>query len=193
MRFFSWLTKEGNSISNVFSSRGTFKVYMHSPDGRIWEESKYEGYGVFGGKDYFELMAELNGKKTRSDGIDLYYADDKTDLIYPILSEKKKWDGNFKNRNQDCTDQGYFYSDENSDENNSEENNDNNEDVTEGVILVPLEVAKKTETEIINMINNNEYHKLVIWIYNTPSFSTGTENMTDKQYTYFAKLGRVNK
>lgn len=26
------------------------------------EENHYDGYGVFGGKDYYELMAEMNGK-----------------------------------------------------------------------------------------------------------------------------------
>ena len=29
-----------------------FTVYLHDDKGRKWQEDNYEGYGVFGGKDF---------------------------------------------------------------------------------------------------------------------------------------------
>lgn len=36
-------------------------VVMCDDKGNKYVEECYEGYGVFGGKDYFELLAEMNG------------------------------------------------------------------------------------------------------------------------------------
>jgi len=72
MGFFSWKTSDTNrSIANVYSGRSVFVVYMITRDGKHWEEDAYEGYGIFGGKDYYELLAEINGMKTREEGISL--------------------------------------------------------------------------------------------------------------------------
>ena len=74
MGTFSWITLDTNqSIPNVFCDFECFTVYMHSPDGRVWKDTEYSGYGVFGGKDYFKLMAEINGLCDRLDAINLYY------------------------------------------------------------------------------------------------------------------------
>lgn len=55
---FSWFTQD----TNVRIQNGKqFKVCMTDNKGRKFWEECYEGYGVFGGKDYFELMAEMNG------------------------------------------------------------------------------------------------------------------------------------
>ena len=84
MGFFSWLTSDTKrSIPNVHSSREPFTVYMLAPDGRIWKEEAYEGYGEFGGKDYYELLAELNGQEGRNAGIKLA-------LGYPGIEKEKK-------------------------------------------------------------------------------------------------------
>jgi len=49
---------------------------MITPDGRIFTEKNYDGYGEFGGKDFYELLAELNGLVSdRSAGIDLCFKD----------------------------------------------------------------------------------------------------------------------
>ena len=54
MGFFSFLTQDTNlSIANKHSSQWTFPVYMHDANGNVWEEDDYEGYGVFGGMDYY--------------------------------------------------------------------------------------------------------------------------------------------
>ncbi len=58
MGFFSWKTMDTDkSISNAYSNRGTFRVQMVDDKGNVWTEDNYEGYGVFGGKDYYELHA----------------------------------------------------------------------------------------------------------------------------------------
>jgi hypothetical protein len=94
-----------------------------------WQENNYEGYGVFGGKDFFELLADMNGKgvtqfqiderfakgydKTkeesrtdllRSIGIDLYFGDEP--FISPNLYEDSRLE--WKNRTpEDCPNQGW--------------------------------------------------------------------------------------
>ncbi len=109
MGFFSWITADTKeSIPNVYSSRETFTVYMTAPDGRQWRESAYEGYGEFGGKDYYELVAELNGKTSRSEGISICFSEYVDGVVLPTLSRSKDWtveDGLPSN----CPNQGYFY------------------------------------------------------------------------------------
>ena len=62
MGFFSWNTSDTKrSIANSYSCRDTFTVHMITEDGRVFTEDDYEGYGVFGGKDIYELIAEMNG------------------------------------------------------------------------------------------------------------------------------------
>lgn len=78
MGFFSWKTQDTDkSIPSKHSIKPTFKVYMKDNEGNMWEEDDYEGYGVFGDKDYYELVAEMNGfnfdneDKQRSIGISI--------------------------------------------------------------------------------------------------------------------------
>lgn len=68
MGFFSWNTSDTDkSIANRWSTRSTFPVYMITEDGQIFEERDYDGYGVFGGKDIYVLIAEMNGHKGKDD------------------------------------------------------------------------------------------------------------------------------
>lgn len=117
MGFFSWITQDTNeSIPNkyvlehfpvVYPNLSTFTVYMSDNKGNKWKEDNYEGYGVFGGKDYYQLLAEMNGKTNREDGITLAFSSDST-ILYPNLNthESSEW------RNEEpenCPNQGYFY------------------------------------------------------------------------------------
>ena len=72
---FSWKTSDTNeSISNLEPNM----VYMLDDKGNAWEEKEYEGYGEFGGKDFFSLVAEMNtdgANSDRGDGIDMYYSE----------------------------------------------------------------------------------------------------------------------
>lgn len=80
MGFFSWITQDTRrSIYNKFTGKKPFKVIMTDNKGNQWVEEDYEGYGVFGGKDYYELVAEMNGitegttKEKRSKGIEIQF------------------------------------------------------------------------------------------------------------------------
>lgn len=114
MGFFSWHTQDtGRSISNKYSDRPTFTVYMVNPiNGEHWKEDNYEGYGVFGGKDYYELLAEINGKGSDRDiGIDLQF-DDNTEVLCPVLVEDlSKAEKYYGVAPYECENQGYFYED----------------------------------------------------------------------------------
>lgn len=110
MGMFSWITQDTKrSICTQCSSRDTFKVYMLDNKGNKWTEESYEGYGVFGGKDYFELLAEMNGLITREEGIKLQYSDNT--FISPNLveSDVHKWTNEVP---EDCPDQGFIYDDD---------------------------------------------------------------------------------
>jgi len=97
MGFFSWKTQDTNkSIASRHSSRKTTPVYLLDNKGNHWLETNYEGYGEFGGKDFYELLAEMNGKtkddlsegqELRNLGIRLHYGisaiqNSKTGKIY---------------------------------------------------------------------------------------------------------------
>ena len=69
MGFFSWKTQDTDrSIANTYSNTKTFRVQMIDNKGNVWTETQYDGYGVFGGKDYYELLAEMNGFTSDSTG-----------------------------------------------------------------------------------------------------------------------------
>ena len=105
MGFFSWRTScSDRSIANTYSARSTFPVLMVDDKGNTYLEESYEGYGVFGGKDYYQLVAEMNTPEKcsgdvehdRSLGIDIVFKDnssgdidmvDKMRVKVPILVE----------------------------------------------------------------------------------------------------------
>ena len=120
MGVFSWKTCDTDkSIANNYSNRPTFTVHMIAPDGRVFTEKDYEGYGVFGGKDFYELLSELNGLESdRQVGIDLVFkgnqsGDNTPGVIYPKLVENLKENvvaqySSLPNPDS-CDDQGFFY------------------------------------------------------------------------------------
>ena len=79
MGFFSWITEDtGRSIVNAYSGLETFKVIMTDDKGNQFVEEDYEGYGEFGGKDYHELLSEMNGGSGyRTEGISLAHDKEK--------------------------------------------------------------------------------------------------------------------
>ena len=120
MGVFSWKTCDTDkSIANNYSNRPTFTVHMIAPDGRVFTEKDYEGYGEFGGKDFYELLSELNGLESdRQVGIDLAFkgnqsGDNTPGVIYPKLVENLKENvvaqySSLPNPDS-CDDQGFFY------------------------------------------------------------------------------------
>jgi hypothetical protein len=114
MGFFSWITQDsGKSIANQYSGKKTFVVYLKDNKGNSWEETNYDGYGIFGGKDFYELLAEMNGKKTRDEGIEIAFS--KKRFLSPNLSEDSLWEW-VDEEPEHCPDQGYFYDDSEDDE-----------------------------------------------------------------------------
>ena len=115
MGFFSWKTMDTQrSIPNVYSSRKPFPVTMTDNKGNKWTENEYEGYGIFGGKDFYELLAEMNGLGSdREKGIDLAFSG--KPHIEPNLNEMPdhKWG---YDKPEICEYQGYFYPDYDEDE-----------------------------------------------------------------------------
>ena len=108
MGFFSWKTQDTDqSISNSMSCYGTFPVTMRDNKGNLWQEEDYEGYGVFGGKDFYELLAEMNGlPPDRDNGIDLWFS--KKKFLSPNLNawSSTPWKDEAPKK---CEYQGYFY------------------------------------------------------------------------------------
>jgi hypothetical protein len=98
---FSWITQDTNEAireSYGCDDEKLTTAYMHDNKGNVWEETSYEGYGCFGGKDYYQLLAEMNNAKglngeryhDRSLGIDLEELDDVL-TIYPNLTRNREW------------------------------------------------------------------------------------------------------
>jgi len=113
MGFFSWEAQDTNkSIPSHFSNRTTFPITMTDHNGNQWTEENYEGYGIFGGKDFYDLLAEMNGGSGREEGISLAFGN--KPFLSPNLNEdpKVKWENRAP---KDCPNQGFFYP-ENEDE-----------------------------------------------------------------------------
>lgn len=55
---FSWFTQDDHS--QIVDDKKA-DVYMVDPrDGTVYKETCYKGYGVFGGRDFYELLADMN-------------------------------------------------------------------------------------------------------------------------------------
>ena len=139
MGFFSWNTQDTDkSIANQYSNRKTFRVQMMDNKGNVWTEDDYEGYGRFGGKDYYELLAEMNGftsdktgeeytDEARGFGIDIAFKGNgsgvATDgVYYPNLVEQAKGWTYEMGGPDSCDFQGYFYDEEDFDGEDDYEN-----------------------------------------------------------------------
>jgi hypothetical protein len=134
MGFFSWKTQDTDkSICNEHSNRKPFRVQMMDNKGNVWTEDNYDGYGRFGGKDYYELLAEMNGfvsqmeyekdsweytDVARSYGIGLAFSKNNgsgvaTDgVYYPNLVEQADGWVYEMGGPDSCDFQGYFYDEE---------------------------------------------------------------------------------
>jgi len=97
---FSFITQDTNeAIRESFGCDDEEKTtaYLHDNKGNVWEEKRYEGYGVFGGKDFFQLLAEMNNVEglngdvdnDRILGIDLCYSGEP--FISPNLTRHRQW------------------------------------------------------------------------------------------------------
>lgn len=90
MGFFSWHTNDTHEpIWNTWTGKAK-TVHMFDNQGNSWREDNYDGYGVFGDKDYYELLAEMNGLDSdRGLGITLAFSGDPH--ITPNLAINPDW------------------------------------------------------------------------------------------------------
>ena len=66
MGFFSWKTADTNvSIMNKHSDEGPTPCKMLDNMGNAYIENNYDGYGVFGGIDFFLLTLAMNFKELK--------------------------------------------------------------------------------------------------------------------------------
>lgn len=109
MGFFSWHAQDTNDpIYNKWQKHTeVFPVYMVNPKtGESYKEDAYDGYGVFGGKDFYCLLAELNKEKiggvdwgnmdaVREAGIELAFKNspsgENPNALFPILVEELEY------------------------------------------------------------------------------------------------------
>jgi hypothetical protein len=99
---FSWFTHDTNQQIGSEEENTLPSVYMFDNKGNKWLEKRYEGYGDFGGKDYYELLAQMNGMANpdRSEGISLAFSG-KKGILYPALVV----DPNFNYKTHDFTEE----------------------------------------------------------------------------------------
>ena len=95
---FSWITQDSEEQIGS-ESMNIIDVWMYDNKGNSWYEKRYEGYGEFGGMDYYELLARMNGyseedlakgQEMRNIGIDLAFKKLKTKdkgkkVLFPAL------------------------------------------------------------------------------------------------------------
>ena len=87
---FSWMTQDTNQQIGS-QEENMIPVYMYDNEGNSYYENNYDGYGEFGGVDYYELLDKMNGGDgDRSRGINLAFEKIKTDseILYPALVTK---------------------------------------------------------------------------------------------------------
>ncbi len=105
---FSWLAQDTNK--NISCSNPK-PITMMDNKGNKWTEYSYEGYGVFGGKDFYQLLAEMNESdgltgnvdNDRDIGIWLFF--DGKNFICPNFyeDESRKWENTIPT---ECVNQG---------------------------------------------------------------------------------------
>jgi hypothetical protein len=118
---FRWVTQDTH---HRIINDEEYTVIMSDDKGNKYEEHCYEGYGVFGGKDYYELLAEMNGyslddfngdkEALRQKGIDLAFDGhphgDNPNVKHPSLTEAGVyWNGKAPESDPD---QGWLEEDE---------------------------------------------------------------------------------
>lgn len=114
MGFFSWKTSDTNkSISNKYSDRGALSVYLLCPNGDKIYEDNYEGYGIFGGYDVYELLAkwnkpEISNEEARVYGINIAFGNEPSKYTLKFV-ENKNLNYEDVQPSERCEYQGYYY------------------------------------------------------------------------------------
>ena len=135
MGYFSWKTCDTKeSIWNSSSGEEVKPVYMILPDDTYFKEDSYEGYGEFGGRDIYEVIAELNGYESdRSHGINITFQNNpsgdfdvcvQNGFIMPKLCHTLMKYDEIEGYPETCPNQGFFHDYEEEDDYEEEEDYD---------------------------------------------------------------------
>ena len=117
---FSWMTQDSNKQIGS-EKQNTIDVYMYDNEGNKWKETKYDGYGVFGGMDFYDLVATMNGYDAdREKGIDLAFGklktkDKKRKTLFPALVEDPRYNWkrhNFTEQPENAPNQSWYQEEE---------------------------------------------------------------------------------
>lgn len=88
---FSWFTQDTKTqIFNDWDQHGDRQtIHMVDPrDGHDYKEEGYEGYGVFGGRDFYELLADINKDIILKQNVKNYQDYDREVLKHIITGER---------------------------------------------------------------------------------------------------------
>ena len=103
MGCFSWIAQDTNKpiYMTGYQKPGYEQrtYYMWDNKGNSWKEPRYEGYGMFGGKDYYILLAEMNRvygediteDQKRNEGIAIEFSSNHNGIVFPNLTETSIW------------------------------------------------------------------------------------------------------
>jgi hypothetical protein len=103
MPCFSWIAQDTKKpIRRNDSQKPGYEqrtYFMWDNNGNSWEEPSYEGYGMFGKKDYFILLAEMNKtydedvteEQKRNDGLSIDFSFNCPGIVFPNITETSIW------------------------------------------------------------------------------------------------------
>jgi len=131
---FSWITQDTNQQIGSENENTLPFVYMFDNKGMKWLEKNYEGYGVFGNKDYYELLDQMNGGTgDRSRGINLAFDKEPTEsgkVLYPalVVNPNFNWKSHdFTEESENDPNQSWYQEPEEEDYNLDDDGLDNDE------------------------------------------------------------------
>jgi hypothetical protein len=150
---FSWFTQDTNQQIGSEDENTLPFVYMHDNKGNKWLEKNYEGYGEFGGKDYYELLAQMNNVENadRSDGIDLAFSEKK--VLFPALTVSPNLSPNhdFYEEAENDPNQSWYTPEDDDDDyimgDRDDEYLQETDDMEEGKVEEAMDVAKDMTTQ----------------------------------------------
>ena len=140
---FSWFTQDSEEQIGS-ETLNTIDVWMYDNEGNSWYEKEYAGYGEFGGMDYYELLAKMNGyseedlkkgQEMRGIGIDLAFKKLKTKdkgkkVLFPALVADGKYNWkrhDFTQEAEHDPNQSWYQSEYDPYESKNEDNSEVNE------------------------------------------------------------------